>query len=527
MWPDAAAMSESLHVDAPSHQLIEPVPRPLSPPASHEPPLKRRRVGFRQSSPPPPVQSPLTPPRSSADATVVGEPHVKQERTPSPVYVPEAKLTTSGTIRFDTLPLECQKSTLGYQAARNKWAEREARKVRARGLIVKRMFVREDGLVIDWESAKPVMSDTLEPDPADGNAVMERAYLANDAALKEVRRVKKMAQAGLQADAPMPPPALARAAEYDRRRSSEEAVELLTSMSPLAARSPTPDMPTPHSGLQPAESTTLAKCPLRSAEREPSSMRESILATPEKMSPGRLPQLMPSPPSPSLKVPEALAHARHSPGVGRDDVAPASPQRTPSRSMSRLLQPANPSTPGSATADLIHRRYVEAQLGSQAVRDDGDLAVEAADDLPGVTEAVDDAKVDIGMAGVVKVEVDDVVKVEADDVVKVEVDDVVKVEVDDVPEDDLYLDEGSLEYPEEVSFERYDADDETGIGAAVEVAMPSPEEVDRLADVAQLFLKNYIEAFDSEREGLSSAYSSDALFSCHWPPGTRRRACMH
>ncbi|KAI0038138.1 hypothetical protein FA95DRAFT_1613605 [Auriscalpium vulgare] len=254
---------------------------------------------IRRSSLPPP-------PRSSADETLVGEPHVKQVRT-----VPEAKLMTSGTIRFDTLPLECQKSSPRYQVARKKWAMQEKLRVLALGLKVPRTFVGESKLIIEWESAKPVMSDTLEPDPADGIAVMERAYLVNDAALETVRRVEKMAKAGLQ-------------------------------------------------------------------------------------------------------------------------VAP--PRRTPSCSTSHSLQSVNRPTPGSATADLIHRLHVQAQQDLQAAHA-GDLAVGALDNLFGVPEAVENAKVN--MAGVVKAEVDDMVKVETDNGVKIEVEvkvEEVKVEVDEVME---------------------------------------------------------------------------------------------
>ncbi|KAI0642371.1 hypothetical protein C8Q79DRAFT_1013653 [Trametes meyenii] len=89
---------------------------------------------------------------------------VKRERSPSPALVDTGpRLITDGCVRFAPLPPECRNGRPGYKAARQNWIAREVQKLHARGLRPTRTFVRDDGLVIDWKSKVPVMSDTLRP----------------------------------------------------------------------------------------------------------------------------------------------------------------------------------------------------------------------------------------------------------------------------------------------------------------------------------------------------------------------------
>ncbi|KAI0675965.1 hypothetical protein C8Q78DRAFT_1103915 [Trametes maxima] len=89
---------------------------------------------------------------------------VKRERSPSPVLANTGpRLVTDGCVRFAPLPPECRAGRSGYKDARQNWVAREVKKLRAQGLQPTRTFVRDDGLVIDWKSKVPVMSDTLCP----------------------------------------------------------------------------------------------------------------------------------------------------------------------------------------------------------------------------------------------------------------------------------------------------------------------------------------------------------------------------
>ncbi|RPD64026.1 hypothetical protein L226DRAFT_521908 [Lentinus tigrinus ALCF2SS1-7] len=88
---------------------------------------------------------------------------VKRERSPSPVLNAGARLVTQGCVRVAPLPSSCWKTHSGYQAARQQLAKAEMDKLRKLGLQPLRVFTREDGMVIDWKSDVPVLSDTLCP----------------------------------------------------------------------------------------------------------------------------------------------------------------------------------------------------------------------------------------------------------------------------------------------------------------------------------------------------------------------------
>ncbi|KAM5544209.1 hypothetical protein V8D89_001869 [Ganoderma adspersum] len=86
---------------------------------------------------------------------------VKRERSPSPPLAP--RLITEGCVRIAPLPPECRNRQPNFQAARQQLAAAEMKKLRALGLQIVRIFTREDGMVIDWKSTVPVLSDTLRP----------------------------------------------------------------------------------------------------------------------------------------------------------------------------------------------------------------------------------------------------------------------------------------------------------------------------------------------------------------------------
>ncbi|THH17833.1 hypothetical protein EW146_g3043 [Bondarzewia mesenterica] len=125
------------------------------------------------------IMSTSTNPESSTPAKFVQGTRVKTERSPSPAYVPQRKLVTSASKLYSDVPVECQKHYPGYKANRDAWAKREAENMRSKGLHVIRQFSRDDGMVIDWKSAKPVWDDTLEPEQHDIAAVIERAHVVN------------------------------------------------------------------------------------------------------------------------------------------------------------------------------------------------------------------------------------------------------------------------------------------------------------------------------------------------------------
>ncbi|KAI0793804.1 hypothetical protein C8Q74DRAFT_532950 [Fomes fomentarius] len=88
---------------------------------------------------------------------------VKRERSPSPLLDIVPYLVTEGCVRIAPLPADCQKSSSNHKAARQRLAANEMKKLRALGLKTARVFTRDDGMVIDWKSDTPVMSDTLRP----------------------------------------------------------------------------------------------------------------------------------------------------------------------------------------------------------------------------------------------------------------------------------------------------------------------------------------------------------------------------
>ncbi|KAI0299277.1 hypothetical protein BC826DRAFT_996406 [Russula brevipes] len=107
--------------------------------------------------------------------TLVGEHRLKRGRSTSPALSPEPQLITAGSRRYAPLPPECRKSNPNYKAARNAWAKKEQDELKRLGLKVARTFIREDGMVIDWE--------TTESQPALTAAVIGRALLLNHTAV--------------------------------------------------------------------------------------------------------------------------------------------------------------------------------------------------------------------------------------------------------------------------------------------------------------------------------------------------------
>ncbi|KAI0924979.1 hypothetical protein AcW2_005695 [Taiwanofungus camphoratus] len=88
---------------------------------------------------------------------------VKRERSPTPPITVGPRPVKEGSLRFTPLPANCRASHPQFQQNRKEWIAREIAKLRQLGLKVARVFTREDGMVIDWTSSTPVMSDTLRP----------------------------------------------------------------------------------------------------------------------------------------------------------------------------------------------------------------------------------------------------------------------------------------------------------------------------------------------------------------------------
>lgn len=107
--------------------------------------------------------------------TLVSDHKVKMERSISLELYSKPQLNTSGSKRYAPLPLECRKSHPNHTGARSAWARKEQEALRRLGLRVVRTFIREDGMVIDWEA---------NSEPTDTAAVIERALLLNDAAIR-------------------------------------------------------------------------------------------------------------------------------------------------------------------------------------------------------------------------------------------------------------------------------------------------------------------------------------------------------
>ncbi|KAH9893261.1 hypothetical protein C8Q73DRAFT_791134 [Cubamyces lactineus] len=105
---------------------------------------------------------------ASTHAAPPQAPAIKRECSASPALDADVPhLVTEGCVRIAPLPPECKAGRAGYQNARREWTTREAKKLRELGLKPTRVFIREDGMVIDWRSDIPVMSDTLRPPSAE------------------------------------------------------------------------------------------------------------------------------------------------------------------------------------------------------------------------------------------------------------------------------------------------------------------------------------------------------------------------
>ncbi|KAL7280580.1 hypothetical protein ACG7TL_005514 [Trametes sanguinea] len=129
-----------------------------------------------------------SPPPVLADMPFLPPP-VKRERSPTPslsessTQVP--RLILEGCVRIAPTPLECKSVRPGYQAARQRWTASEVKKLRERGLRPTRVLIREDGMVIDWTSKVPVLSDTLRPPPSTPSATVTGPLVAPDTKLLE------------------------------------------------------------------------------------------------------------------------------------------------------------------------------------------------------------------------------------------------------------------------------------------------------------------------------------------------------
>ncbi|RDX50820.1 hypothetical protein OH76DRAFT_1481896 [Lentinus brumalis] len=148
------------------------------------PPVKRRKVTSTQL---PPASAPTDllrisehdtpPPVTTQPGSQTSLIPVKRERSTSPALA-GARLVTQGCVRIGPLPPNCRKTHVGYQPARQELAKTEMDKLRKLGLQPTRVFTREDGMVIDWKSSVPVLSDTLLPPTAELQREGEREVAA-------------------------------------------------------------------------------------------------------------------------------------------------------------------------------------------------------------------------------------------------------------------------------------------------------------------------------------------------------------
>ncbi|EED81886.1 predicted protein [Postia placenta Mad-698-R] len=140
--------------------------RKLTPPqpandsvASSYPPVQVQPLAFTSQSAVPPI------PTSTIASTLrsSGTPPVKRERSLSPVLPSSPRVTTEGSIRFAPLPEHCRKAHAQYIANRKVWVNQEVKKLKQINPSIRavRVLTRDDGMVIDWRSSVPVMSDTL------------------------------------------------------------------------------------------------------------------------------------------------------------------------------------------------------------------------------------------------------------------------------------------------------------------------------------------------------------------------------
>ncbi|OBZ66491.1 hypothetical protein A0H81_13572 [Grifola frondosa] len=156
--------------------------------AIQNPPYKRRKVdvatddasqsatslpkGDQDSFNPrssPPLVTPV-PPIVTKPESPKPQNSVKRERSPTPPISHTPRPVTEGALRF-VLPPKCRKSHPDYANNRKKWVAQEVKKLRELKLEITRVFTRDDGMVIDWKSSSPVMSDTLLPAVPEDSAV--------------------------------------------------------------------------------------------------------------------------------------------------------------------------------------------------------------------------------------------------------------------------------------------------------------------------------------------------------------------
>ncbi|TFY61070.1 hypothetical protein EVJ58_g4738 [Rhodofomes roseus] len=155
-----------------------------------EPPRKKRKITpdipdleYPSYSdivaPSPPSIDPQLPAASDAIATNVTPPvagpseaTVKHERSPSPALPSGPVPVKEGALRCAPIPEACKKGRPGFQEKRRAWVAEKKKYLQKLNIEPVRVFLRDDGMVIDWSSPIPVMSDTLlPPRPAD-NATM-------------------------------------------------------------------------------------------------------------------------------------------------------------------------------------------------------------------------------------------------------------------------------------------------------------------------------------------------------------------
>ncbi|EGN99149.1 hypothetical protein SERLA73DRAFT_181982 [Serpula lacrymans var. lacrymans S7.3] len=118
---------------------------------------------------------------------------VKRERSPTPPPSLSRRLVTSGAKWCFPVPSNCQKTAPNWANHRKEWLERERGVLRSLGVKTGKVYLRDDGLSIDWMSDVPVWSDTLRPasEPKDLASAIERTHTVNEISSLRLRPAPK------------------------------------------------------------------------------------------------------------------------------------------------------------------------------------------------------------------------------------------------------------------------------------------------------------------------------------------------
>ncbi|EIW83827.1 hypothetical protein CONPUDRAFT_150879 [Coniophora puteana RWD-64-598 SS2] len=87
---------------------------------------------------------------------------LKRELSPTPPPPPRQS-ACQGTKRFAPFPADCHPPDPNYKRNRQLWAQQKLGEIQRLGLQKEKLFIRDDGVTVDWSSPFPVWTDTLTP----------------------------------------------------------------------------------------------------------------------------------------------------------------------------------------------------------------------------------------------------------------------------------------------------------------------------------------------------------------------------